>query len=194
MEQLNDLELIKNIRDDSCDDSYLELCRRYENVFYKICHKYTPALRASGVNPEDLYGEKDYILWTCALKFNPGKKTKLSTWIGNYARYICLNSINSRRLLVNFDNQDIKDFIEDKQFSTGLAEDDRYKYDNLNACYESVSDARLKEIIKFRYFSGTKQTWKIIANKMNISIQTAISLHNKVLKILKDKIKDKNNL
>lgn len=193
-EKLDDLQLIENIKKNSCDDSYLELCRRYENVFYKQCHKYSSALKASGVNPDDLFGEKDYIIWTCVTKYDPERRTKLSTYIGNYARYICLNSINSRRLLVNFDNQEIKDFVEGKQSSSYGQDEDMYKYENLKACYDSISDERLKLIIKYRYFSGSKQTWKVIAKKMNISIQTAISLHNKVLKILKDKIKDKDNL
>ena len=194
LRELNDEKLIEAIKSNSCNDSFNELCRRYENVFYRICHKYTAALKASGVHPEDLYEEKHYILWTCASNFKPEKKTKLSTWIGNYARYICLNSINSRRLLVNFDNQELKDFIEGCQQSSYDTNVDPYQYENLKYCYDSVSDERLRKIITLRYFSGKRQTWKVIAKKMNISIQTAISLHNKVLKILKEKIKDKNNL
>jgi len=194
IKEVNDKDLVLKIKNESCNDSYLELCRRYENVFYKICQKYSQALKNSGVNPDDLYKEKDFILWSCACNYDPDRKTKLSTHIGNHARYVCLNSINSRRLLVNFDNQEIKDFIEDSQKSSYDTDEDPYQYDELRFCYEGISDERLKRIIELRYFQDKKLTWRTISEKMNISIQTAISLHNRVLNILRDKIKDKDNL
>ena len=39
-------------------------------------------------------------------------------WIGNYARYLCLNSINSRKLIIPSDNEEIIKYLEDTQIKT----------------------------------------------------------------------------
>ena len=56
---------------------------------------------------------------------------------------------------------------------------------------EGLKDKRAKDIYMLRYFSssGEKMTWKKIAKRMGISSQTAINIHNRAKKILKNKIK-----
>ena len=46
-----------------------------------------------------------------------------------------------------------------------------------------------------RYFSegGKKMTWKKIAENLDISSQTAINIHNRARRILKNKIKGGKN-
>ena len=47
----------------------------------------------------------------------------------------------------------------------------------------------IKSIFELRYFSGeAKPTWNKISRKMNISIQTAINLHSRGVKILRQKL------
>jgi DNA-directed RNA polymerase sigma subunit (sigma70/sigma32) len=65
-----------------------------------------------------------------------------------------------------------------------------YIFNIINSC----SDKRIKKIFKMRYLSGTlkKTSWNKIAKKLKISTQTAINIHNKALKLLKNKIESKN--
>lgn len=190
-----DLQLVKKIKTSGDNDSFVEVCRRYENVFYKICQKYINALSMSGVNPQDIFDEKNFIIFHCVSTFKPNKNTKLSTWIGNYARYLCLNSINARRFILPSTNEDVQRYIEESQTkndylsSLNSSQED---YDYILNILKQLKDDRIIEIFNHRYCSNKKIIWSNIAKKMNISTQTAINLHNKGLELIRKKIKSKN--
>jgi RNA polymerase sigma factor (sigma-70 family) len=187
---LTDKQLIRLVNKGS-SEAFNEVCARYENIFYKVCQKYFKTLSMSGINPQDIFDEKNYIIFHCIKTFNPDKKTKLSTWIGNYARYLCLNSINSRRFVLPAMNEDIIRRIEENQITqdylanTFNAED--YKY--ILNIIDQLKDKRVAEIFKYRYFDDKKMIWSKIAKRMKISTQTAINLHNKGITILRKKVK-----
>jgi DNA-directed RNA polymerase specialized sigma subunit len=49
-------------------------------------------------------------------------------------------------------------------------------------------------VFNLRYFSGEKKlTWQKVAKKLDISTQTAINLHEKGRKILKNKLKNEES-
>jgi len=191
----SDVELVKLIRGDANSEAFLEVCRRYENIFYKVCQKYATALSHSGINPQDIFEEKNYIIFHCVSTFEPKKKTKLGTWIGNYARYLCLNSINSRRFILPTTDDDLKKHIEETQISHNYFESvhntqEDFKY-VLNIL-EQVKDSRIVQIFKLRYLSPKRMIWAEIAVKVGVSTQTVINLHNKGLDLLKRKLSSKH--
>jgi RNA polymerase sigma factor (sigma-70 family) len=188
-----DLELIEAVREDACDDSFNELSLRYERVFYRICHKYTPLLESKGLSPEDIYEEKNYILWLCISNFDPNKGAKFSTWLGNYARYTCFNSVNKRKLIISYDSEEVRQFFEQKHKKNEF-EEKGIDFENLYFYLKQIKNKRQKEIVSLRYFNHTKLTWKEIAKRLNISVQTAITSHNDCMSRLKSKIKSKDNL
>jgi RNA polymerase sigma factor (sigma-70 family) len=187
-----DLELISLVKDGN-NDAFDEICERYENIFYKICQRYSVPLSLSGVNVNDIFEDKNYIIYYCSLHFNPSKKTKLSTMIGNYARYLCLNSINERKHLLKLDDEEVKTRIENNQISSNFFlrnnDDENFKY--ILNILSQIKDGRITEIFKYRYLDGKKMIWGQIAKKMGLSTQTAINLHNKGINILKNKTKSK---
>jgi RNA polymerase sigma factor (sigma-70 family) len=191
MNDLPDKILIRNVKKLGCNESFLELCRRYENAFYKMCQKYTPALINSGVCPQDIYNEKNIIIYNCIKTFKASKKTKLSTWICNYARYLCLNSINARKFLMSVDNEDLKKIVENassfSEFKNKENKDDDMKY--IYNLLGQIKDKRILKIIQFRHLERDKKEWKYIAKKLNISAQTAINLHERGLNLIRKKIK-----
>lgn len=191
----SDGELVTLIKDLASDDAFLEVCTRYENIFYSVCQKYASALTNSGVNPEDIFEEKNCIILHCISTYQPEKKAKLGTWIGNYARYLCLNSINSRRFILPTTDEELKHFIENSQIyseysasQTDKAEDFKYIQNLLG----QIKDARIVEIFKYRYLSQKRMIWADIAEKLNVSTQTVINLHNKGLDLLQRKLKSRS--
>ena len=55
-----------------------------------------------------------------------------------------------------------------------------------------LRDKRIKKVFQLRYFSDSKKTtWNNIAKNLNISIQTAINLHDKGVAVLNKKISSK---
>jgi len=195
MTDLSDKILIRRVKNNGCNDSFLEICRRYENAFYKICQKYTPALINAGVCPQDIYDEKNMIILNCVKSFKTSKKTKLSTWICNYARYLCLNSINARKALIAVDNEELTKIVNERSCFTeyktkkSVTEDLDYVYNLLN----QIKDKRILKIIELRHLQENKKEWKYIAKKMNISAQTAINLHERGLNLIRKKIKSKEH-
>jgi DNA-directed RNA polymerase specialized sigma24 family protein len=149
----------------------------------------------SGINPQDIFDEKQYIIFHCVSTFKPSKKTKLSTWIGNYARYLCLNSINARKFIRPTTDEELKQHIEDTQVAHTYFEGQRnsgedYKY-ILNLLTQ-LKDPRIPEIFKYRYFGHKRMIWAQIAKKMGISTQTAINLHNRGIDLIRRKLKSDN--
>ena len=176
-----------------CEDSFLELCRRYENVYYKICQKYRYALIKSGVQPEDVYAEKDMIVLKCAQSFDPGRKTKFSTWLGNYAKFTCLNYVNSKKYIFSADTAELHEHIEKSQSIPDHTNNLNEEYKMMKTALEGLKDSRIKKIFYMRYFGDKKKssTWKNISENLGMSIQTAINLHKKGLGILKNRLKNK---
>jgi RNA polymerase sigma factor (sigma-70 family) len=185
----SDLKLVLAVKNDQCEKSFLELSEKYSNVFYKICQKYTPALVVSGVCPDDIYKEKTFILYKCALSFDPSRNTKFSTWLGNYARYICLHAINAKKFILPSTDEEISQFIEDKQqqinYNFSKREED---YELVTSLLSKINDERFRKVLTLRYLADTKKTWKQIAEDMDVSVQTVITIHNRALQFLKNKI------
>jgi RNA polymerase sigma factor (sigma-70 family) len=195
MEKKTDSQLTKKLKRDGCEQSFLELCRRYENVYYKICQKYRYALIKAGVQPEDVFAEKDLIVLKCALTFDPSRKTKFSTWLGNYAKFTCLNFVNSKKFIFNADTEELHSFMEEAQYTSDIqdfTEEAKIALKILN----ELQDERIKKIFKMRYFRDKKKdgTWKKISEELGMSIQTAINLHKKGLRLLKNRLNKKINI
>lgn len=188
MEQDSEKRLIKNIKEDSCEDSLRVLIQRHSPLCINMCRKYENALNASGVSVDDVIEEKDYLVYKSAMSFNPEKKVKFNTWLGNQVRYHCLNTINNNNNFVKV-NDDVLNFL-----STEDKKDGRHDIEYIFSLLSQLKDPRIREIFSLRYFKGekNKMPWSEIGRKMKISTQTAINLHKRGLEILGKKIKAPN--
>jgi hypothetical protein len=194
-EQKTDLQLINSVKKYGDNDSFNEICKRYENIFYKICQKYNLALLLSGINIKDIFDEKNYVIYRCILSFKSKKNAKLSTWIGNCTRYLCLNTMNSDKLVLPMDSDEIKTRIEEKQATTDYSNNNKNYIENYHYIFNilnQLKDDRICNIFKYRYCGDKKMIWSKVAKKMNLSTQTVVNLHDKGVKLVKSKINSKN--
>ena len=187
--EVTDNELITKIRDNLCSDSFEELLSRHSNLYYKICQKYLPTLKQLGVPAEDVLNDVQFVFFKSINSFDPSKKTKFSTWLGNYSRYNCLNYINEYKKHNFHEEADIEssaDFSYDPpDYESG--ETINYIYSIL----KNLKDKRIVKVYLLRYETNgdKKATWSEIAKEMDISTQTAINLHSRGRKFLKNKLK-----
>jgi RNA polymerase sigma factor (sigma-70 family) len=188
---ITDAELIKDIKENNSSDSFIELSNRHSKLFYKICQKYHAAFLNSGISPEDVHQEKDHTIYKSIITFNPDKKTKFSTWLGNYTKYSCLNFLKKNAKYATFEDCKKIEYFLDKHASDNDAPDYSGLLERVYEILESSSDDRIYKIFKLRYDLGDrkKATWKTIAKKIDVSAQTAINLHNKGIKIICKKMK-----
>lgn len=185
-----DADLIKKVKTKNCSDSFSEMCRRYENAYYKICQKYKNSLIFAGICPEDVFDEKNIVIYNCIKSFKVSKKTKFSTWLCNHARFTCLNKINENKNLLASETPEIAEFLENKaqkEAPIDLAEEKAFVFSIL----DKLKDKRIKTIFEYRYFrmGRKKSTWERISKKIKVSTQTAINLHDKTINLLNKKIK-----
>jgi len=191
--QKNDLELIEDVKCQNCSDAMKELEIRHSGVCFSMIKRYYNALSSTGLDPNEVAKEKHYIIYKSALNFNPDKNIKFSTWLGNQMRYHCLNSMNKNNSSVSMDNEKIKNIIEQKQSNENSKIIQKDNYDYIFNILSQLKDVRIERIFQIRYFSDKKNvSWSKIAKDLNISTQTAINLHNKSLKFLKNKLESEN--
>lgn len=195
MSYIPDIELINKVKTESSSEALKELETRHTGIFNQMVKKYYKYLIDFGTNPEDIVDDKLFVIYKSALNFNPDKNVKFSTWLGNQAKYYCLNCINKRQVAISMDNVNIKNLIEKNQIGY-LSETSLIKEncDLVFSLLKRVKDPRITKIFKLRYFDGPKLTaWNKISKKLKISTQTAINLHNKGKILLKNKLTTINN-
>jgi len=187
-----DTELVTNIKNTNCEDSLKTLISRHSPLCYDVCRKYAPAMRNSGLHVEDVSSEKDYLIYKSAISFNPDKKTKFSTWLGNQVRYHCLNSMNKNNLIATEDSQ--IDYFLHKDLDDAPKESIPEQMEYIENLINQAKDKRIKKIIQIRYFEtpNKKTPWNKVADQMGVSTQTAINLHNKAVKMIRHKMTNKS--
>jgi RNA polymerase sigma factor (sigma-70 family) len=189
-----DNELILEIKKSGCNDSFKELTSRHSNLYYKICQKYLPVLKRMGAHTEDIFNDVDYVFFKCLNSFDPSKNTKFSTWLGNYARYNCLNHINTQKKHGTCEELDHESTINDQIYKEEYVEDAsgvEYIYSILS----KLKDKRIIKVYEMRYEKNgeKKATWSEIAGEMSISTQTAINLHSRGRNMLAKKLRNKKS-
>ena len=189
---LTDLHLIKRIKDKNCEKSLIELAERHSGLYFKIIKKYSKSFFANNIDLNEATADKNLIIWNSAKNFKEDKNVKFSTWLANQVKYFCLNTLNKKskdRLVATEDH--ILDSLNEKSISE--------KHENLfeftGNILSQLKDSRIRKIFSLRYSSSEKKpSWCIIAEKLQISTQTAINLHNKGISILRKKIKSEKFL
>jgi RNA polymerase sigma factor (sigma-70 family) len=188
---ITDAELIIKVKQNNCNQSLKTLIQRHSALCFDICKKYSSAISKNGLRVEDVTEEKEFLIYKSAISFNPEKKTKFSTWLGNQVRYYCLNLMNKNNLIPTEDGQ--LDFFINKDVSYEPYSMEE-KMDYINNIVDQIKDKRIQKIITLRYFNNPnkKTPWNKVAQEIGVSTQTAINLHNKAMGLLRTKMENKN--
>ena len=186
-----DIELVNNVQEDNCQDSLKELINRHSALCYNVYQKYGSTLSSSGVFFDDVVKEKDYVIYKSAMSYNPDKNTKFSTWVGNHARYHCLNLINANQKYVAVDDSTLSYFMENNQPhpDSGQSQERQDTLEYIFNLLSQLKDKRIKKVFELRYLGGDgKESWSKIGEDMGVSTQTAINLHDRGTKVLRKKM------
>ena len=189
---MSDLENVISVKDNGCGGCFSRLIALHSNLFYKICGKYTYALSKNAIPSSDVYDNKNFVFLDSILTFDQTRGTKFSTWLANKSRFFCLNLLYSRRKIVNFPNDEIKKIIEGSASTDNCKIKIKDEFDYAMFLLGSLKDKRIKNVFELRDLKGEKKAnWKSIAEKMNVSVQTAINLHSRGALIVSRKMKNK---
>ena len=192
MEILSDLDLVKNIKKKvNVNESLQKLIDRHSGIYLDIVNSFLKNCNNSSVK-DDITNDKDFAIYNTALKFDETRGTKFSTFLGNEAKWMCLNANNKNKKFIELNDQScdfdkIKDEteVDNKHFEDLILKDFQEEIKN-------HPDPRIKKIFEMRY-SGNKKLvpWRKISKKMNLSIQGCINIHNSALKSISKNIRSK---
>jgi len=193
---INDFECVKNVQDLCDEDSLKLLIERHSGIYVDIINRF---IREPYLNEIklDLISDKDTFIYECAQTYNPTRKAKFSTYLGNQAKYRCLNLFNNPR------NKNLHHKTVPINYATDLFhQPDIFKEVDLHEresiifkVLETYPDDRAVTIFNLRYIEGDKNkvmSWKKIAKKLDLSSQGCIDIHNKLIKTIKKTYEQSN--
>jgi len=189
--QASDPELTELIKEDDNEEALGLLIDRHSGIYIDMVRRYA----SKSLPPDDIadiIDDKDYIIYKAALDYDE-KKAKFSTHVGNKAKYLCLSKKtakkNSRKIL-SFESIDYAE--ESKDLHPDESCEIKESFSEIINLINSHKDERVKIIFKERYFAGERgklETWKNIGDKIGISAQGCINIHDKTLEEFKKQIK-----
>ena len=179
-----DIQLINKVKNNGDEESLKELINKHSGIYVDMVNKYLPE-SIEGISKDDVLEDKNFCIYDAAINYDENKKAKFSTYIGNLARWKCLNIYNKN---TKYPKICINDNVENN--STCDSEINFVEQqENLQRVYSVINDSddeRVKTIFNMRYNGGKKLTpWKKIAKKLDLSIQGCINIHNKHLTEIK---------
>jgi len=183
---LEDADLVNNIKKQiDVEESLEELVNRHSGIYLEMVNSY-----ASPNNPfidyEELIQDKEYKIYNAAMKYDPDRGAKFSTYLGNETKWMCLNLYNRNKRRPAFQNEFIENMAEDNDLNEDTISES-IKQDLFNKVLSVIKqhpDRRVEKIFEMRYIVGTKNKvmpWKKIGESMNLSIQGCINIHNSAI-------------
>jgi RNA polymerase sigma factor (sigma-70 family) len=195
-ESEEDLSLI-NLAKDGDNNSIQKLIDKHSGICVDVYKKYINLPNVSGFVSDDIISSKDYIIYNSAKTYDSSRGSKFSTWLANQTKYYCLNSINKYGKLIPTDDSILFNSIENSNLTSS---DSEKVNDTKNVIVEiiketldSLSNKKIKKCIEIKYFSNDekRKTYTDVASEMNVTVQTVINWHNKFIKMVKQKCKNR---
>jgi RNA polymerase sigma factor (sigma-70 family) len=186
----SDLNLIEKVKKENDTNSLNLLIERHSGIYLEMVNSVIPN-NCTFLDKNDLIEDKVISIYKAILNFDPNKKAKFSTYLGNETRWKCLNLFNRG---IKYQYNDIEDYKEDSRFIENDKINDISSNEILNKIFEIAknnSDKRIYKILSLRYKIGNgnkTMSWKKIAKEIDISIQGCINIHNKFLEEVKKEI------
>ena len=186
-----DLELISSIQDGTnCTNCLKEIINRHSGIYIEMVNQYMPQSMPF-VSRTDLIEDKEYNIYKAVLKYDESRGTKFSTHLGNETKWMCLNLYNKNKKYsqVEFDENFLSSLHDNEK-----PYQDEIKRELFNKVIEIAHehpDDRVGTIFEMRYVIGNKNRvmpWKKIGEKLNMSVQGCINIHNNTLEHLKHKL------
>ena len=169
------------------------LVERHSGIYLDMVNAYS-----SNGNPyidrSELVKDKEYKIYLAALNFDESRGAKFSTYLGNETKWSCLNTYNKNKRKPVFNSEYIENMPENPNFNEeNMAESlKRDMFDKVLSIIKHHPDKRVEKIFKMRYIIGTKNkvmAWKDIGNKMKLSIQGCINIHNSAVVHVQEELK-----
>lgn len=186
---LEDYELVQNVKQNGCGQSFEELINRHNQLYYSVVQKFHCKNPES--NLQDLLDDLYIVFNEVINKYNPEKKTKFTTFLYYMTRFHCLNTYKKTKQEISYENKDIDSINESNNrfytFKDNMEDINKYIFKIL----EKMKDDRIPKIFKRRFIDVEKNkltSWNKISSEMGLSVTGTINLYQKGQKFLYQKL------
>ncbi len=193
IQKTSDEFLIKKIKEGKDIQFYInEICKRHSGIYVNMVNIYTPSHSLS--SREELIADKMYYIYQAALKFDPSKGTKFSTHLGNETKWMCLNIYNKNKNRTEVSVEDMVSELSSTHLEDLKNNIDFASFYDIMEIIKKYADSRIYKIFQMRYIDGHKNKvmpWKMISEKLDMSIQGCINIHDATILKLQNKLQNK---
>ena len=188
----SDISLIEKVKNDADLNSLNILIERHSGIYLDMVNSVIPN-NCDFLDKNDIIEDKNLSIYKAVMNYDENKKTKFSTYLGNETRWKCLNLFNRG---TKYKYLDINDFSDDKNLSDNEMINKISSKEILDKVYSIANthkDERVKKIINLRYNLGEgnkTMPWKNISERVNISIQGCINIHDRFIEEIKKEIQN----
>jgi DNA-directed RNA polymerase specialized sigma subunit len=192
---LTDKQLTDNLKlDIDTEESLHELVVRNSGIFLDIVTSYVPRSSPSG-SRDDLINDLEFHVYNAGLKYDHTKKTKFSTFLGNEAKWACLNQYNKNKKYLITDTDESRFVYEHNLLKQEKPFVDEKVLNKIFSIIKENPDTRVQQIFQLRYVDPqhNKLTpWKKVSKHLNMSIQGCINIHNSAIKGIRKELKKRH--
>ena len=191
-----DVELTANLKNDiEAEASLQELVDRHSGIFLNIVNNYVPN-NSPTCHKQDIIDEIQNYIYNAGLKYDENRGAKFSTFLGNEAKWLCLNQHHkNKKYLLAASPQ--SEFAFENTAAEEKGEHNPYISESLLCkifeIIEKHPDERVRRIFKIRYVDPefNKLTpWQKVGKELKMSIQGCINIHNYAIKIIRKTLKE----
>ncbi len=186
-----DVELIEGVKNgQDANECLTEIVNRHSGIYIDMVNHYMPNSMPF-VSRVDLLEDKEYNIYRAIIKYDAERGTKFSTHLGNETKWMCLNLYNKNKKYsqVEFDENFLSSIHDE-----GKPYQDEIKRELFNKVIDITKDhpdSRVGTIFEMRYVTGRKNRvmpWKKIGEKLSMSVQGCINIHNNTIEKIKTKL------
>jgi len=176
---LTDNELIHRVKDHNDNLAFNELKERHSGIYMTIVNKYSGF--SDKIQPEELKDDKSYNIYKWLLAYDETRGMKFSTYVGERAKYECLNILNKTP-----DKVDIDLVPEQVQPETPVQSADLASDIEIRA--RKVPNEKFWPIFKARHLNERKATWRQIGKDLGITHEWARQIYNMYIPMVRQEV------
>ena len=196
MNNETDIKLTHNLKNNiETEESLKQLVDRHSGIFLDIVNNYVPN-NSPTCHKQDIIDDLEYYIYNAGLKYDQDRGAKFSTFLGNEAKWLCLNQHhkNKKYLLAASPESQFK--LENASPETSTNTKHHFDEALLVKIFEIIDkhpDERVRRIFKIRYVDPqfNKLTpWQKVGKELKMSIQGCINIHNAAIKVIRKTLKE----
>ena len=191
----SDVKLTENLKNNVEPEASLkELVERHSGIFLDIVNNYVPN-NSPTCHKQDIIDELEYYIYNAGLKYDETRGAKFSTFLGNEAKWLCLNQHHKNKKYLLASSTESEKFFENKCAEAENEEKPHLDETLLVKIFEIIDahpDERVRRIFKLRYVDPefNKLTpWQKIGKELKMSIQGCINIHNSAITVIRKGLK-----